>query len=97
MQKFLIGAMAALGVAGQALAALPAPSDEAKAKAAEAAARAAHAGKVGGYQLCTSMDRVAARYAAEARAKGVTVTPVATPPCADPGPFVAAPPASAKP
>ena len=35
---------------------LPAPSDEAKAKAAEASAKTAHAGKVDGFLLCKSQD-----------------------------------------
>jgi hypothetical protein len=86
-----------------AMAKLPAPpemSDEAKAKAAEAAAKAAHAGKVGAYQLCRSMDRVAAAYAADLKKAGKELKPTATPPCADPGAFgaaAAAPPAAAMP
>ena len=70
----------------------PDPNDEAKAKAAEAAAKTAHAGKVDGYKLCKSQDKVAARYRKSGK-------PVATPPCADPGPFkpaAAAPAAPAK-
>lgn len=74
--------------AGSALAKLPPPSDEAKAKAAEAAAKAAWAGKVAAYQLCKVEDRVAAAYFASAKREGKTVAaPVATPPCVDPGPF----------
>ncbi len=42
----------ALGLAGSAWAKLPAPSDEAKAKAAEAAAKTAHNGKVDAFKLC---------------------------------------------
>lgn len=87
-------ALAALAIAGSAWAKLPPPSDEAKAKAAEAAAKAAHNGKVDGYKLCQSMDRVAARYLAEAKKAGKDVKPTATAPCADPGPFVAAAPAA---
>jgi hypothetical protein len=67
---------------------LPAPSDEAKAKAAEAAAKGAHAGKVENYKLCLSMNAVAAKYASQAKAAGKTVTPTATPECTDPGPYV---------
>ena len=84
-----------------ALAKLPAPSDEAKAKAAEAAAKTAWAGKVDGYLLCKSQDRVAAHAAKTAKAAGKEVKPApALPACADPGPFVsvvapAAPAASA--
>lgn len=87
-------ALAALAMAGSAWAKLPPPSDEAKAKAAEAAAKAAHAGKVDAYKLCQSMDRVAARYLAEAKKAGKDVKPTGTPPCADPGPFVAVAPAA---
>ena len=70
---------------------LPPPSDEAKAKASEAAAKTAHADKMGAYKLCKSMDKVAADYQAAAKKAGKPAPPVtATPPCADPGPFVAA-------
>ena len=75
---------------------LPAPSDEAKTKAAEAAAKTAWSNKVADYQLCKSMDRVAAKYDADAKkAAKATKPPTATPACADPGPVVAAAPASA--
>ena len=78
-----------------AMAKLPAPSDEAKAKAAEAAAKTAHGNKVADYQLCKSREKVAAHYYKTAKATGKTTTPpVATPPCADPGPFVASAPAA---
>jgi hypothetical protein len=69
---------------------LPPLSDEAKAKAAEAAAKAAHGNKVADFQLCNSMNKVAARYLAEAQKAGKAATPTQTPACADPGPFVAA-------
>ena len=73
------------------MAKLPAPSDEAKAKAAEAAAKTAHGNKVADFQLCKSREKVAAHYYKTAKATGKQTTPpVATPPCADPGPFVAA-------
>lgn len=75
---------------------LPPPSDEAKAKAAEAATKAAWGNKVANYQLCKSMDRAAARYFADMKAKGKEVKPAPElPACADPGPFVAAPAAAA--
>ena len=71
-----------------ALAKLPPLNDEAKAKAAEAAAKAAHGGKVEGYLLCKSQDKVAAHYRkGNKEAKAATTTA----PCADPGPFVYAP------
>jgi hypothetical protein len=84
-------------VCGMAFAKLPPLSEDAKAKAAEAAAKAAHADKVGAYQLCQSMDRVATKYFADAKKDGRDVKPaVATPPCSDPGQF-ALTPAAAKP
>ena len=85
------------GLSGLAAAKLPPVSDEAKAKAAEAAAKAAWGDKVGGYQLCVAMDKVAARYLADAAKAGKTLQPTATPPCADPGPFAYTPAAPAKP
>jgi hypothetical protein len=88
-------ALVAAFVAAPAVAKLPPPSDEAKAKAAEAAAKAAHGNKVADFQLCKSMDRVAARYAAEATKAGKAVKPTETPACADPGPFVYTPPGAA--
>lgn len=78
--------------AGSAMAKLPPLSDEAKAKAAETAARTAWSDKVANYQLCQSMDRVAAGYLERARAAGKAVQPVATPPCSDPGAFAYVPP-----
>lgn len=90
--------LAAMVAGGSAWAKLPAPSDEAKAKAAEAAAKTAHAGKVAGFQLCKSQDRTAQAYLASAKKAGkTTAAPVATPPCADPGAFVYVPAAPATP
>ncbi|MEY8689110.1 MAG: hypothetical protein AB9M53_04415 [Leptothrix sp. (in: b-proteobacteria)] len=78
--------------AGLASAKLPAPSDEAKAKAAEAAAKTAHTGKSDAFKLCKSMDKVAAAHFAAAKKAGIAASAaVATPPCADPGPFVYVP------
>ena len=80
------------------IAKLPAPNDEAKAKAAEVAAKTAWSGKVDNYLLCKSQDKVASRYYKTAMAVGKDIKPaVATPPCADPGVFVYAPPEAAKP
>ncbi len=77
---------------------LPAPSDEAKAKAAEAAAKTAWAGKVDGYKLCLSQDKVVAHYKkvpapkeAKAPAKGASAPAPAPGACVDPGPFVYTP------
>ena len=72
-----------------AMAKLPPLSDEAKAKAAETAAKTAWTDKVGAYQLCRSMERTATRYRKTAKAAKPAVE---TPPCADPGAFVAPPP-----
>lgn len=83
-------------IAAPALAKLPPPSDEAKAKAAEAAAKSAWTDKVGGYQLCQAMNRTAEQYRAAQKAAGKDAPPaVDTPACADPGPFVAAKPLEA--
>lgn len=98
VQVLLAAALCGAVLSMPAWAKLPAPSDEAKAKAAEAAAKTAWAGKVDGYKLCQSMDRVAGAYHAEAKKAGKEVKPaVATPPCADPGPFVYTPAAPAAP
>ena len=97
MKNVLIAGLL-LGTGALALAKLPAPSDEAKAKAAEAAAKTAWTAKVDAYKLCQSQDKVAASYYQSAKAAGKETKPAtATPPCADPGPFVYAPPEAAKP
>jgi hypothetical protein len=89
--KLLLLAGTAVLWSATALAKLPAPSDEAKAKAAEAAAKTAWAGKVDGYLLCKAQDRVAAHAAKTAKAAGKETKPApALPPCADPGPYVSA-------
>jgi hypothetical protein len=91
MKRFALLLSCALG-AGVAFAKLPPLSDDAKAKAAEAAAKTAHGDKVGAYQLCQSMDRVAARYFADAKKENREVKPAAaTPPCSDPGQFTLTP------
>ena len=80
------------------IAKLPAPNDEAKAKAAEVAAKTAWSGKVDNYLLCKSQDKVASRYYKTAMAVGKDIKPaVATPPCADPGVFAYVPVEAAKP
>jgi hypothetical protein len=95
IKKVLLVSLAA-GVSIGAWAKLPPPSDDAKAKSAEAAAKSAHTGKVDGYKLCLSMNKVAAHYQGQAKAAGKAVTPVATPECADPGPYVSPAEAAAK-
>lgn len=92
----LAASVAVSALSNLAFAKLPAPSDEAKAKAAEAAAKTTWSNSVANFQLCKSMDRVAADYQARAKQAGRAASaPTATPPCADPGPFVYAPPAPA--
>jgi len=89
-QIFLASCVLALSTA--VLAKLPAPSDEAKAKAAADAPKTAWSGKVDAYQLCKSQDKVAAHYYKTAKATGKeTKAALPLPACADPGPFVAAP------
>jgi hypothetical protein len=79
-----------------AVAKLPPPSDEAKAKAAEAALKTAWGDKVAGFQLCRAMDKAAAAYQVATKKAGKEpAAPVATPPCSDPGAFV--PPAATPP
>lgn len=90
--------LATLCASGAAWAKLPPLSDEAKAKAAEAAAKTAHGNKVANYQLCVSMEKVAAAYQAQARQAGKTVPPpTPTAACENPGPFVYTPPQPAAP
>jgi len=80
--------MLGLMATGAAVAKLPPLNDEAAAKAAETKAKAAWASKVDAYKLCLSQDAVVARYRQE---KGASAPPAeTTPPCADPGPYVAA-------
>lgn len=99
MKKFLL-TVAALAVSGTVLAKIPAPvlDDAAKAKAAETAAKAAWQGKVDGYNLCKSQDRVAAAYKKSVGAKPAAAAPAAAASapavaaCVDPGPFAYAAP-----
>ncbi len=92
-------------VASASHAKLPGLSDEAKAKAAESAAKTAWSGKVDGFLLCKSQDKIAAKFkntkAAEKEAKPVAKPvskdakpAVAAGACTDPGPFVYTPAAS---
>lgn len=85
MKKTLL-LISVLALSGAAMAKLPAPSDEAKAKAAEAAAKTAHGNKVADYQLCKSREKVAAHYY-KTTGKGKPAPKEATPACADPGPY----------
>lgn len=99
MALLAMGCAAAALAAVPALAKLPAPSEEAKAKAAEVAAKAAHGGKVAAYQLCKAQDRTAAAYFAQAKKDGKATKPAEkTADCVDPSAQVAtaAPAAPAK-
>jgi hypothetical protein len=92
--SFLLAAL----VAPLAQAKLAPPSPEAQIKADEAKAKAAWSDKLSAYQLCKSMDRTADAYFKAVKAAGKAASaPTATPPCSDPGPFVAAAPAESKP
>lgn len=92
-RTFVLLASATLALS--AWAKLPPPSDEAKAKAAEAAAKAAHSGKVEGYLLCKSQNKVVAHYSKTTVAvKKDAKAPAAPAACVDPGAYVAAAPAA---
>ena len=81
-------------VSAGAVARLPPPSDADKALATEAAAKAAWNDKIGQFQLCAAMDRVADGYRRSTVAAGKNVpAPAPTAACTDPGPYVS----SAKP
>jgi hypothetical protein len=102
MMKTLCAASVLALTGSLALAKLPAPSDEAKAKAAEAAAKTAWAGKVDAFKLCKSQDAVVAHYkklpaAKDAKAPAKPASGAAPAPgaCVDPGPFVYSPVAAA--
>lgn len=95
--KKLFVSLAVAGVSCVALAKLPVPvlDDAAKAKAAEAAAKTAWSGKLENYLLCKYQDKAAANFVKTATGNGKTpAAAAATPPCADPGPFVYTPGAS---
>ncbi len=101
MKHILVSAMICgllASASGLVLAKLPALSDEAKGKAAEATAKTAWSGKVDGYQLCKSQDKVAASYLQKVKSTGGNPkVATATPPCADPGAFSYTAPEAAKP
>ena len=84
MKKHLL-VISALAISLGAAAKLPAPSEEAKAKAAEAAAKTAHGNKVADFQLCKSREKAAAHYY-KTNGKG-KAAPTATPACVDPGAY----------
>ena len=81
----VVGSLAVATTVG---AKLPDPTPEQRDAAALAAAKTAYANAVGNYDLCLAMDRVAARYIAEQKAAGRTVTPLITSACVKPAVFV---------
>lgn len=97
MKKLMVASFL-ITASALAMAKLPPPSDEVKAKAAEAAAKAAWSGKVDAYLSCKSQDRAAAHYYKTAKAANKDAKPAKEmPPCADPGAFSYTPPEAAKP
>ena len=97
MKKYLITSLM-LSACALAMAKLPAVSPEVKAKSDETAAKAAWSSKVDAFKLCQAQDRVAVSYLTSTQAAGKETKPAtATPPCADPGSYVAVPAEAAKP
>jgi hypothetical protein len=84
LSAFVAACASALAFA--AMAKLPPPTDEAKAKAAEAASKASWNDKVAAYKLCLVQDRVVASYRASPAGKGASAAGTA-PPCHDPGAY----------
>ena len=72
MRMIHLPLLAAALCAAHAFARLPAPSDDAKAKAAEAAARTAWSAKVAAFQLCQAQDKAVADYHAAMKKAGKT-------------------------
>ena len=96
--KKLIVAGFLLTAATVAMAKLPPPGEEAKAKSAETAAKTAWNGKTDAYLSCKSQDRVVVHYHKTAKSNNKEVKPsTATPPCADPGVFSYVPEVVTKP
>jgi len=88
----ILAAFVAALAAGMLFAKLPPPTEEARAKAAEAAAKSAWTDKVGSYKTCLAADRTAENYRKTRASQGKEVkAATATPPCVDPGPYVAQP------
>lgn len=83
MRSSTLVALATALVAGSALAKLPPPSEEAKAKAAEAAAKAAWSAKANAFKACQIEDRLAKRYHASVKDAPAAIPTSA---CAEPGP-----------
>jgi hypothetical protein len=91
MRIALLTAFCCTALAAPAFAALPPPSDAAKAQAAEKAAKTAWTNKVAAYKLCQAQDRAVANYHSNTRQQGKPAPEGAhMPACVDPGPFSAA-------
>ena len=91
MKKSKFALVLALTVAmSGAWAKLPAPSEEAQAKAAEAKVKAAETAKMEGELLGKAQDHAAQKYIGDQKAKGVIVKPT---PITPPAPPAAVPPA----
>ncbi|RJG08151.1 hypothetical protein D3870_16980 [Noviherbaspirillum cavernae] len=78
--------LTALAMSGAAIAKLPAPSPEAKAKADEAKNKTTWSDKVAAFQLCKAQNKVAEQYL---KSKGGDQKPEADTSCTDPGPYLA--------
>ncbi|MDB5824468.1 MAG: hypothetical protein JWR21_3172 [Herminiimonas sp.] len=78
-----------LVLAGSALAKLPAPTEEQKAKSAAEKEKTAWSDKVAGFQLCKAQDKVVAFYRKNTPQAKPESAAVATPACTDPGPMQA--------
>jgi hypothetical protein len=86
----LTAALIGASFTASAFATLPPPTPEGKAQAAAVAAKSAWTEKVSSYQTCLAGNRTAERYRSSLKAAMKDVPPaMATPPCVDPGPFVA--------
>ena len=86
MRSFLVCGSLIVALTAPAFAKLPALNEEAKAKAAEVTSKNAWNEKIGLYLLCARMDKVAADYHRTAASAPPSLP---TPPCSDPGPYVA--------
>ena len=91
MHMIRLSLLAAALFAAPAFARLPAPSEDAKAKAAEAAARTTWSGKVAAFQLCKAQDKAVTDHRATMKKSGRVIAPIdaAAASCVDPGSFVA--------
>jgi hypothetical protein len=90
MVGMTVGVTMGLMLAGSALAKLPAPTEEQKAKAAAEKEKTAWSDKVAAFQLCKVQDKVAATYRKNTPQAKPESAVIATPACTDPGPFQAA-------